>query len=155
MINTTIAQVWVLRVGSAFVGLEPRAFKEVFEVRRPTRVPLAPALLVGLVSNQGTILPIFDLSTLVGNTQPLPQSLAGLVEYQGQNMALLVDEVVGLRSNLGGAWKSDHPNPVFVANLELDGRTVQVFDTPRLMEHLTAQMGFITLERPIETTASA
>ena len=155
MINTTIVQIWVLRIGNAYVGVEPKAFKEVFEVRRPTLVPLAPALLVGLVSNQGTILPIFNLSQLVGNTQPLPQTLAGLMEYQGQSMALLVDEVVGLRSNLSGAWKSDHPNPIFAANLELDGHTVQIFNTPKLLEYLSTQMSFIALEQPIETLASA
>jgi purine-binding chemotaxis protein CheW len=155
MINTTIVQIWVLRIGNAFVGIEPKSLKEVFEVRRPTQVPLAPKLLVGLVSNGGTILPIFNLSPLVGNTQPLPQTLAGLIEHQGQSMALLVDEVVGLRSNLSGAWKSDHPNPIFVANLELDGHTIQIFDTPKLLEHLSTQMSFIALEQPIETVASA
>lgn len=155
MINTTITQIWVLRVGTAYVGVEPKAFKEVLEVKNPTAVPLAPKLLVGLVSNQGAILPIFSLDETVGNTQPQTSNLAGVVEYQGQRMALLVDEVVGLRSNLSGAWKSDHPNPMFSANLELDGNTVQIFDTPKLFEHLSAQMSYIALQQPIETVASA
>ena len=155
MINTTITQIWVLRIGNAYVGVEPKAFKEVLEVKNPTVVPLAPKLLVGLVSNQGVILPIFSLDEAVGNSQPQNSDMIGVMELQGQSMALLVDEVVGLRSNLSRAWKSDHPNPMFSANLELDGHSVQIFDTPKLFEHLSAQMSYIALQQPIETVASA
>lgn len=154
MINTTISRIWVLRLGDSLIGVEPKPFKEVLEVVSPTPVPLAPASLIGLVSNQGNIVPVFDLGPSLGLSCHSP-TLAALVENQGQTLAFLVDEVVGLRSNLTGAWISSNEDPVFSTTLELEGRPIQILEVAKLLEHLGAQMGFIAVQRPMETAAQA
>lgn len=154
MINTTISRVWVLRLGDFLLGVEPKPFKEVLEVVSPTPVPLAPAALVGLLSNQGNIVPVFDLGPSLGLACHNP-TLAALVENQGQILAFAIDEVVGLRSNLNGAWISPNDNPVFSATLELENRQVQILDVAKLFEHLSTQMSFVSLKEPVEALAKA
>lgn len=154
MINTTISRVWVLRVGDFLLGIEPKPFKEVLEVVSPTPVPLAPAALIGLLSNQGNIVAVFDLGPSL-NLKCQNPSLAALVENQGQMLAFCIDEVVGLRSHLNGTWISASENPVFSATLELENRPVQILDVAKLFEHLSTQMGFISLKEPVEALAQA
>jgi len=60
MNHISIGKIWVLRLGNIFLGIEPKALKEVLEVTQPTPVPLAPPPLLGLLSNQGQIVPVFD-----------------------------------------------------------------------------------------------
>lgn len=154
MINTTISNIWIVRLGNAWVGIEPRALKEVLEVISPTYVPLAPDALLGLVSNQGNIVPIFDLGPSLGLSCQSTQ-LAALVENQGRTLAFAIDEVVGLRTNLSGAWLTPNEGSVFSATLELEGKAVAVLNPIKLFEHLNTQMSFVSLQTPIETSALA
>ncbi len=139
MINTAISKVWVLRLGSTYLGVEPKAFKEVLEVTQPTPVPLAPAPLMGLLSNQGQIVPLFDLCQVLQIT-PSGSGIAALLEFEGQPMAFMIDEVVGLRTNLSGAWVAPSQNPLFSAVLEDDGKTVQILEVRTLFAKLSEQM---------------
>lgn len=139
MINTAISKVWVLRLGSTYLGVEPKAFKEVLEVTQPTPVPLAPAPLMGLLSNQGQIVPLFDLCHVLQIT-PSGSGIAALLEFEGQPMAFMIDEVVGLRTNLSGAWVAPSQNPLFSAVLEDDGKTVQILEVRTLFAKLSEQM---------------
>ncbi len=154
MINTTLSRIWVLRVGDTLLGVEPKPFKEVLEVLTPTPVPLAPDALLGLLSNQGNIVPIFDLGPSL-SLKSHSQNLAALIEHQGQFLAFAIDEVVGLRSNLSGAWISPSDEPVFSATLELEGRAVQVLDMEKLFEHLRKQMSFLAVPNVIGASAQA
>lgn len=139
MINTTVDKIWVLRLGSTFLGVEPKAFKEVLEVTQPTPIPLAPPPLLGLLSNQGKIVPVFDLSHTLQIT-PAGSGIAALLEFEGQPLAFMIDEVVGLRTNLSGAWIAPSQDPLFSAILEEDGKTVQILEVPNLFAHLYVQM---------------
>ncbi len=139
MINTAISKVWVLRLGSTYLGVEPKAFKEVLEVTQPTPVPLAPAPLMGLLSNQGQIVPLFDLCHVLQIT-PSGSGIAALLEFEGQPLAFMIDEVVGLRTNLSGAWVAPSQNPLFSAVLEDDGKTVQILEVRTLFAKLSEQM---------------
>lgn len=139
MINTAISKVWVLRLGSTYLGVEPKAFKEVLEVTQPTPVPLAPAPLMGLLSNQGQIVPLFDLCHVLQIT-PSGSGIAALLEFEGQPLAFMIDEVVGLHTNLSGAWVAPSQNPLFSAVLEEDGKTVQILEVRTLFAKLSEQM---------------
>ncbi|MCX7782525.1 MAG: chemotaxis protein CheW [Meiothermus sp.] len=153
MINTTIGKIWVLRLGSTFLGVEPKAFKEVLEVTQPTPIPLAPAPLLGLLSNQGQIVPVFDLSHALQIT-PAGSGIAALLEFEGQPLAFMIDEVVGLRTHLSGAWVTPSQDPLFSAILEENGKTVQILEVRNLFAHLSVQMSSqaqisATLSRPV------
>jgi purine-binding chemotaxis protein CheW len=139
MINTTIGKIWVLRLGSAFLGVDPKAFKEVLEVTQPTPVPLAPAPLLGLLSNQGQIVPVFDLSHVL-QIAPAGSGIAALLEFEGQPLAFMIDEVIGLRTHLSGAWMVSSQDPLFSAVLEEDGKSVQILDLRKVFDFLTIQM---------------
>ncbi|MCS7068327.1 MAG: chemotaxis protein CheW [Meiothermus sp.] len=148
MMTSTISKIWVLRLGSTFLGVEPRVFKEVLEVSQPTPVPLAPAPLLGLVSNQGQIVPVFDLSHTL-QIAPAGSGIAALLEFEGQPLAFMIDEVMGLRTNLSGAWFSPSQDPLFSALLEEDGKTVQILEVRQLFAHLSVQMS-----TPAQTSAT-
>ncbi len=139
MMNTTVGKIWVLRLGSTFLGVDPKAFKEVLEVTQPTPVPLAPAPLLGLLSNQGQIVPVFDLSNTL-QIAPAGSGIAALLEFEGQPLAFMIDEVVGLRTNLSGAWIAPSPDPLFSGVLEEDGKSVQILEVRNLFAHLSVQM---------------
>lgn len=139
MINTNVGKIWVLRLGNAFLGVEPKTFKEVLEVTQPAPVPLAPPPLLGLLSNQGQIVPVFDLSHIL-QIAPAGSGIAALLEFEGQPLAFMIDEVVGLRTNLSGAWMAPSQDPLFRALLEEDGKTVQILEVPSLFTHLSVQM---------------
>ncbi|GIW23748.1 chemotaxis protein CheW [Meiothermus sp.] len=139
MLNTAIGKIWVLRLGNAFLGVEPKAFKEVLEVTQPTPVPLAPAPLLGLLSNQGQIVPVFDLSHTLQIT-PAGSGIAALLEFEGQPLAFMIDEVLGLRTNLSGAWITPSQEPLFSAVLEEDGKSIRILEVRNLFAHLSLQM---------------
>jgi len=63
-----------------------------------TVVPLAPSHLVGVANLRGAIVPVVDVGPLLGLT-PAPAAReirALLTEADGFQMALLIDEVLGL-----------------------------------------------------------
>ncbi|MER3483267.1 MAG: chemotaxis protein CheW [Meiothermus sp.] len=92
--NTPL-QLWALRLGEQVFALEPRALKEVLEVTRLTPVPLAPPFVLGLLANGGSILPLVDLGGWLGQDTGQP-TLAAVVTYQGQTLALAIHEVLRL-----------------------------------------------------------
>ncbi len=134
-----IDKIWVLRLGNIFLGIEPRALKEVLEVTQLTPVPLASPLLLGLLSNHGQIVPVFDLSQVL-QVLPADSGLAALVEVEGQPLAFLVDEVAGLRTNLNGALVTPSQESLFSAALENGSQSIRVLNPKRLLEYLAAQM---------------
>lgn len=134
-----IDKIWVLRLGNFFLGIEPKALKEVLEVTQPTPVPLAPPPLLGLLSNQGQIVPIFDLSQVL-QVLSTGSGLAALLEVEGQAIAFTVDEVAGLRANLSGARVTPSQEPLFSAVLEDGGQSIGVLNPKGLLEYLITRM---------------
>lgn len=134
-----VDKIWVLKLGGIFLGVETQALKEVLEVTQLTPVPLAPPLLLGLLSNHGQIVPVFDLSQVL-QVLPADSGLAALVEVKGQPFAFLVDEVAGLRTNLNGSWVTPGQESLFGAVLEDGSRSIRVLNPKRLLEYLAAQM---------------
>lgn len=64
-----------------------------------TRVPHAPAAVIGVVGHRGAILAVVDLGSLLGlhAAAPGPQALV-IVSAEGHRIALAVPEVVGMES---------------------------------------------------------
>jgi purine-binding chemotaxis protein CheW len=87
----TLQQLLTFRVADARFALPASAVREV--VRRPgvTRVPHAPASLLGLANLRGNVLPLVALGTLIGE----PVTAAGriIVLEQADPIGILVDEV--------------------------------------------------------------
>lgn len=144
-----IDKIWVLRLGSVFLGVEPKALKEVLEVTQLTPIPLAPPPLLGLLSNQGQIVSVFDLSQVL-QIPPTGSDLAALLEVEGQSIAFTIDEVTGLRTNLGGAWATPSQEPLFSAVLEDGGKSIRILNPSSLLAHLTAR---ISATAPAPTSA--
>jgi purine-binding chemotaxis protein CheW len=132
-----IGKTWVLRLGNLLLGVAPKALKEVLEVTQLTPVPLAPPSLLGLLSNQGRVVPVFDLSPLL-QLPPIGSGLAALLEAQGQPIAFMIDEVVGLRSDLYNAV-SPGQAPLFSAVVKDGEQTIHLLNPSGLLEHLTTQ----------------
>lgn len=143
MNHISIGKIWVLRLGSIFLGIEPKALKEVLEVTQPTPVPLAPPPLLGLLSNQGQIVPVFDLSQVL-QIPPAGSGIAALLEVEGQPMAFMVDEVVGLRTDLSAAWVSPSQEPLFSAFVKDGEQSIRVLNPSGLLEHLTTRIALAT-----------
>jgi len=138
--NTThIDRIWVLRLGSIYLGVEPKALKEVLEIAQSTPVPLAPPPLLGLLSHQGQIVPLFDLSRVL-QVPPADSTTAALLEVEGQSIAFMIDEVVGLRTHLSGSWATPSQEPLFSAVLQDSSQSIRVLNESRLLEYLATRM---------------
>ncbi|AWR85911.1 chemotaxis protein CheW [Meiothermus taiwanensis] len=149
MSKISIDKIWVLRLGSVFLGVEPKALKEVLEITQLTPIPLAPPPLLGLLSKQGQIVSVFDLSQVL-QLPPTGSDLAALLEVEGQSIAFTIDEVSGLRTNLGGVWATPSQEPLFSAVLEDAGKNIRILNPSSLLAHLTAR---ISATAPAPTSA--
>lgn len=140
-----IDKIWVLRLGETLLGLEPKALKEVLEVTQLTPVPLAPPPLLGLLSHQGRIVPVFDLSQVL-QVLPTGSGLAASLEVEGQLIAFTIDEVAGLRTNLSGTWVTPRPASLFSAVLQDGSQSIRVLNPKGLLEYLATPLQPGTLE---------
>ena len=66
---------------------------EVAELGTVTAVPGAPALILGLRSLRGQLLPVIDLAAMLGLTRSAPPARLLVVEAAGQRAGFAVDEV--------------------------------------------------------------
>lgn len=95
---TAVAEPFILaEIAGRQVRLRREAVIELIEAVPWTRVPRAPAGLLGLGLLRGTALPVLSLAALLG--LPEPASLASFVvaDILGHRALLAVDRIVGLR----------------------------------------------------------
>lgn len=85
------------RLGEQLLALGSEHLRQIVAVGRVTRVPRVGPELLGLVSVRGAILPLIDLRPLLGVAAAPTQTtrVAALVEYEGHQLALRLDEVLG------------------------------------------------------------
>ncbi|GJD62534.1 chemotaxis protein CheW [Methylobacterium frigidaeris] len=94
------------------VALPAERVRALAPVPALTRVPGAPASLVGLADRRGTTLPVLDLARLLAPAaSPVPPGRMVLAEA-GETVGLLVARVVGLAADPGGAAILDLPGLV-------------------------------------------
>lgn len=136
-------QVWVMRLGEQVFALEPRALKEVLEVSRLTPIPLAPPFVLGLLANQGAILPLVDLGRWLGQSTGQP-TLAAIITHHGQTLALAIHEVLRLYTPLEESSKT-RPNqalsgqPFIASWLPWQNTDIPLLDLDGLMSLLNQQ----------------
>ncbi|MDQ3368721.1 MAG: chemotaxis protein CheW [Myxococcota bacterium] len=91
-----LRNVIVFTIGAVRYALELRWVREVFSLGFVTGVPTAPAAFGGVVNLHGTILPVLDVSVLLGGP-PGPPARQGdgalVIELEGVLCALRVDQV--------------------------------------------------------------
>ena len=83
------------------VGVEGRAYgldvlrvREIMRFRAPTRLPGAPAHLLGLINVRGTLVPVIDLARRLHGAASNHQTASiVLVEHGGRSLGLTVAEV--------------------------------------------------------------
>jgi len=85
----------VVRAADERYALAGAAVRELARWRAPTPVPGAPALLPGIISQRGVILPVVDLRLLLALPAAPPDRASRLVicHHEPVDLALLVDGV--------------------------------------------------------------
>lgn len=88
----------VVRAADELFALPGAAVREVARWRAPTPVPGAPAVIAGIVSQRGLVLPVVDLRVALALPAAPPDRATRLVvaHHAATDLALLVDAVVDL-----------------------------------------------------------
>lgn len=100
----------VVRCGGELYAIASAAVREITRWRAPTPVPGAPALLPGIISQRGVVLPVIDLRLLLALPADPPDRAARLVicHHEPVDLALLVDSVEDL-AQIGAADLAQPP----------------------------------------------
>jgi len=139
MAPSKVSQVWVLRVGEQHVALTPRELKEVLEITQLTPVPLAPPMLLGLLSNQGKVIPLVDMGQMLGQASHA-YFQAAVVQHNDQVVALAINEVVGISPWHVETFGQNMPGKYGLETALLAGKTVVRLDLETLMQSLRGQV---------------
>lgn len=115
-------------------AIEVRDAREVVVFDEYTIVPLAPAHLLGVANLRGNIMPIVDVRPLLGLTPAAPgrEVRSLVVERDGVQAALLIDEVLGLEPLEGAApaegGKGSDSRDMVAGHLDREGGAVTLLD---------------------------
>jgi purine-binding chemotaxis protein CheW len=91
--------VLTFRCGEANLAAAARSVTEVFRCPRITRVPLAPASLLGVAQLRGAAIPVVSLALLLRQAAAAETAASRVLLIQAaEPIALLVDEVTGLKA---------------------------------------------------------
>jgi purine-binding chemotaxis protein CheW len=85
-----------VELGERQIALRTEDVREVLALTAVTPVPLGPPMLIGLTQLRGQILPVVDLVEPARAPKPTDQVV--IVEHGEVRAALLVDRVLGIRS---------------------------------------------------------
>jgi purine-binding chemotaxis protein CheW len=93
-VSETSGSVLTLSAGGKRHGLPSRMIREVARLPRLTRVPHAPAEMLGLANLRGTVMPVLSLAALLGGSAGAEQRL--VVLDAGEPVGLAVDVVTDM-----------------------------------------------------------
>lgn len=94
MVAALVHRCCTFRVGDACFAVPADGVVEVLRAGRATRVPLAPAGVLGLVHLRGRIVPVVDPAARLGVDRPCPERATLLViTLQDDWYALVIDEM--------------------------------------------------------------
>jgi purine-binding chemotaxis protein CheW len=110
-------QALILDLGDEVYALPLGSVREVVPEPRVTRLPSAPAGLVGLVNVRGEIVPLFDAAALVGAPEGGPLAFAVVVRSHEGPGALAVPRLprsaeLGERASAGGRAGEEAVHPI-------------------------------------------
>lgn len=143
-------RVCLFRLADYIFALDIRWVREVVEVASTSRVPLAPAEVLGVFSVRGSILPLVKLSALLGLADGaanpvLGSSRAVVVRHGDQQAALAVSEVLSLETLEvlpvpGPSAGLGVPDEYLSGQVIWRGERVPVLAVPVLLEALAARV---------------
>jgi purine-binding chemotaxis protein CheW len=129
-------------VDHLFCGIEVLRVQEVLRPQQMTRVPLAPAMIEGLINLRGQIVTALDMRRRLR----LPERAATeapmnlVVRGEGRAVSLLVDDIGDVVEIHGGTFE-EPPQTLPLAQRtaikgihKLDGRLLVVLDTDRILQ---------------------
>ncbi|MDO8476975.1 MAG: chemotaxis protein CheW [Candidatus Rokubacteria bacterium] len=147
--------------GSRF-AVEVRYAREVVVFDEHTMVPLAPSHLLGVVNLRGSVMPLVDIRPFLGleAARAARETRALVVECDGDQAALLIDEVEGLEplEGLAPAGNGDEvrDQDFSAGRLEREGGVVTLLDVRRILGALGGPTQAAPIEAaPIEATEEA
>jgi len=136
------SQYCVFRSGRERFCLPVLDVEEVLDWPLVTRLPLAPAYLVGIFNLRGAIVPLIDIAMTEGRRAGLlPKhvvvaSLSGDEKHEAVRIGIAADEVVGTYSVNNEDFLEQAPEnvPHCIGMLRHDDRLALVIDLRRLLE---------------------
>jgi len=138
-------------------AVEVRYAREVVVFDEHTMVPLAPSHLLGIVNLRGSVLPLVDIRPFLGIevVRATRETRALVVEHDGAQAAILIDEVQGLEP-LGeltppGTGDETGGSDFSAGSLEREGGMVTLLDVGRIL----AALGDPALTAPVEASKDA
>ena len=91
---TTVREFCTFRLDGSLYGIDVQDVREVFRDQEATRVPLAPAVVRGLINLRGQIVTTIDLRRRLGlPTGDIEEPIHVLVRTEHELVSLLVDEI--------------------------------------------------------------
>ena len=129
-------------IGPHVLAVEVAEAREILTVEALTRVPGAPAHVLGVVSRRGALLPVLDLRPLLAEpSRPLEPGAPSLVVETGDGpVGLAVDRVLGLEPfetvrpvDRGAAVPPAHLGRGWI---DRPGRPAVLLDLPRVLSTL-------------------
>jgi purine-binding chemotaxis protein CheW len=128
-------------------GIEVEKVREVIRYVEMTRVPLAPAVVGGLINLRGHIVTALDLRTRLGlsarPTEALPMNI--VLEAEGGSVSLLVDEIAGVLTVAEDAFEPppaslQGPSRSLIRGVyKLPGKLLLALDSERVVD-ITAEV---------------
>lgn len=119
-------------------ALEIRSVREVYPLKDLTRLPCAPAFVVGIVNVRGRILPVIDLKKFFDLPEQGLTDLHRIIVLEGPDLqlGLLADAAMGVQSIAAASLQSSLPTLTGIRSEYLKGVTADhlvVLDAARLL----------------------
>jgi purine-binding chemotaxis protein CheW len=132
----------VFRLGERSYGIELAAVREILRPRAATRLPGAPAEVVGLINVRGAIVTVIDLGVALRVRDTPTAGSVMLVEHGPKVVGVAVDEVLEVQRSADDALE-EAPSDVRAGGAvralgSREGGVVIVLDIHDLLSHLLA-----------------
>jgi purine-binding chemotaxis protein CheW len=131
-------ELFCVDIDGALFGIESGLIQEVVRVPPITPLPNAPAFLLGVATHRGDVVGAVDLARLLGRgeTKVGARTRMAVARAEGMVVALLADQVMGLRTYPASAVK---PAPLgaegseFISGIVFAGRSTNILDLRRAL----------------------
>lgn len=136
-------QLVLVRLGNGTYGIDLSTVREIIPLRATTRLPGAPAAVLGLMNVRGTIVTVFDLGVVLGATAPgRVRGSVVLVEHGTKLVGVAVDQVSDVRRladvEVGASQEDVAPGGSVRALGRLDGEVIALLDIHDLISQVLA-----------------
>jgi purine-binding chemotaxis protein CheW len=108
--------------------------REVIDLAEVVPVPGTPGDVIGVMNLRGQILPVIDLTVLIGIERTAPPRLLLIAESNGQQAGLALDEVSGIAELPDPA--TDSESDLLSGSLLAGTDLIGVIDVPRVFSEL-------------------